>query len=113
MKKKILVYDRQFGYYKLIKELKKEYDFSLSGTDIAHNGYEGMVFIMSDALEMPAFVQLFREDIPILLGIRGRGNNNGMLQNDNVVYLDLEDTKYGMVKKLDAFLDRIKTKKLL
>jgi len=101
MKKKVLVYDNQMGYYQLLNETLKSgsYDFQLFHNG-SHNkdGYDAVVFFLHDDIEFLDLAKLYNPQTPFVLG-SFKKSNPGVDSKTNIFTVDLSQTKDGIEKK--------------
>ena len=109
MKKKVLVYDNQLGYYELLNETLKSgsYDFRLfnNGYDYT-DGYDAVVFFLHDEIEFLDLVKLYNPKMPFVLG-SSKKSNNGVIDNANMFTVDLNLTKDGIEQEFKEVFDVI------
>ena len=108
MKKKVLVYDNQLGYYQLLNETLKSgsYDFQLfnNGKDYK-DGYDAVVFFLHDEIELLDLAKLYNPQTPFVLGSSKR--NDEIDGKTNMFTVDLSQTKDGIEKKFIEVFDVI------
>ncbi|MXN90984.1 hypothetical protein GR160_07060 [Flavobacterium sp. Sd200] len=105
MKKKVLVYDNQLGYYEmLVRTIKKGYEFFLyKNKSDADEEYDAIAFFLHDEIEHLDMVRVYRPELPFVFAI-GNKQDASLKTPDNVFIIDLDRTKGAIVKKFkDVF----------
>lgn len=108
MKKRVLVYDNQKGYYDLLKDtLRAGYDFRLfnNGNDVKDE-YDAVVFFLHDEIEFMDMVKLYNPEKPFVLGSSARRNEH-LDKKVNMVTIDLSQTKERIEKRLAEALQTL------
>ena len=107
MKKKVMVYDNQVGYYNLLNDtVKNGYEFLLfTNGNNYEDGYDAVVFFLHDEIELIDLVKLYRPETPFVLGSSKRSSY--MASRGNVFTVDLGQTKDGIEKNLIEVFETI------
>jgi hypothetical protein len=108
MKKKVLVYDNQLGYYELLNDtVRSGYDFLLYDKSKGHkDGYDAVAFFLHDELELLDMVNLYVPEIPFVLGATKKGNSY-LRGREAVFIVDISQTKDEIVENLQAIFNEI------
>jgi len=101
MKKKILVYDNQLGYYDLLKRtIKNGFEFSLFDENYHFlNSEDIVIFFLYDELELLDLVKLYREDVPFIVGC-SKTHQHCLSGKENIYTINLGQTKDEIIKSL-------------
>lgn len=109
MKKKILVYDNQLGYYNLLKDnFKKGYTFSLFNEDysVYNKNEDAIVFFLDDDIELIDLIKLYRDDIPFIVGC-SHADAHCLNGKENIYNVSLMQTKDKLIKQLGKILNNV------
>ena len=109
MKKKILVYDNQLGYYNLLKDsFKKGYTFLLYGKEynVYSKNEDAIVFFLDDNIELLDLIKLYREDIPFIIGC-SHTDAHCLNDKENIYNVSLMQTKDSIIMQLSKLLENI------
>lgn len=110
MKKKVLVYDNQLGYYQLLNETLKSgsYDFQLfDNTENDYkNRYDAVVFFLHDDIELLDMAKLYNPQTPFVLGM-SKNSKDGTSAKENMFTVDLNQTRNGIEKKFIEVFDTL------
>ena len=109
MKKKVLVYDNQLGYYELLNETlnSESYDFQLFNNRKDYtNGYDAVVFFLHDEIEFLDLAKLYNPEMPFVLG-SSKKSNNGLIDKANMFTVDLSLTKDGIEQEFKEVFEVI------
>lgn len=117
MRTKILVYDNQLAYYELLRAaFLNNYNFiiaNLNKIESAINEVDMMFFFVYDEIELIDFVKIYREDIPVILGLSGDKIRENLLTQGNIHYLNLNKLKNELIDDISLILNQAKTKKII
>jgi len=114
MKKRILVYDNQLGYYNLLKEsFKKGYTFILFSNDYSVYGKneDAIIFFLDDDIELIDLIKLYRDDIPFIIGC-SHADAHCLTGKENIYNVGLMQTKDKIIKQLGKILDNVSNNNL-
>ncbi len=108
MKKRVLVYDNQLGYYELMTQVVDYgYDFFLFNKKISiKDAYDAVVFFLHDDLELLDMVKLYDPQIPFILGT-SKKTNAYLHEGEAVFILDISNTKDDIERNLQAIFNDI------
>ena len=105
---KILVYDNQYAYFELLKTtFLCEYQFVLSESGKLESvdlEVDMIVFLLYDEIELLDFIKLYRQDIPIILGLSRMNMPNNFATRGNIHYLNLNKLKNEIINDITAQL---------
>ena len=108
---KILIYDNQLAYYELMKSnFQSGYEFSLYESESDKSidiEYDMLMFFLYDELELLGFMKLYREDIPVVLGLSGMNKINDRRVEGNIYYLHLDKFKEEIIEDVKMLLEKI------
>ena len=110
MKKKVLVYDNQLGYYELLKDaVSNSYDFLLFSKRLNHKEkYDAVAFFLHDDLELLDIANVYEPAVPFILGTSKRGNGYIKSNDTNSVFtVDISQTKDEIVNNLQIIFSEI------
>ncbi len=104
MKKKVLVYDNQLGYYKmLVENLGKEISFILYDSLLPEIRFDAVTFFMNDELEAHDMVVLHGMNLPFILATSKSGIDVAA-GTQNIFHIDLRKTRDVLLEKIkDVF----------
>ena len=101
MKKEVLVYDNQLGYYNLLKDtFKGDYKFSLfkEGQGEQPEKKDMVVFFLHDEIELIDVAKLYTEDVPFVVGCSKI--RHCLQEMKNIYTVSLIQTKDEIIKSL-------------
>jgi hypothetical protein len=108
---KILIYDNQFAYYELIKtSFPQGYEFHLFNAEENNSvdtEYDMLMFFLHDELEMLRFMKLYKQDIPVMLGLSSMNKVNDIMTEGNIYYLHLDKFKEEIVEDIKKLLQKV------
>lgn len=108
---KILIYDSQFAYYELIKtsfsEKNEIFLFTQGEDESVDIEYDMLMFFLHDELELLSFMKLYKEDIPVLLGLSQMNIINDSRLEGNIYYLHLNKLKNEIIDDVQNVLDNV------
>ena len=108
---KILVYDNQLAYFKLLKtNLSGSYTFTLSDLNSVKgfdSEYNMVLFFVNDEIELLDFARLYRGEIPFMLAISGRDKPIDFAMKGNIQYLNLDKLKNELIYDVAMFLEKL------
>jgi len=106
MKKKVLVYDNQLGYYDLVNDtVKNGYDFFLYKKEHEEQ-YDAVVFFLHDDLELLDMVKLYDPEIPFILGT-SKKSTSYLKGKDTVFIIDISLTRDEIVQNLVSAFNKV------
>lgn len=109
MKKEVLVYDNQTGYYDMLKsKLKEGFDFILFKSDMARvvKEFDAVLFFLHEDLELIDLSRLYNAKIPLILGL-SKTVFDANATMDNVYTFNLQQTKHGLLKSLRSIFKNL------
>jgi hypothetical protein len=109
MKKTILVYDNQLGYYNLLKEnFKHDYKLVLFNKDykLYSVGEDATVFFLHDDIELIDLIKIYRPEVPLVIGCSQPGAHC-LSGKKNIYDLSLMQTKDEILRQLGDLLHTI------
>jgi hypothetical protein len=113
----ILVYDNQLAYFEILKaSFSKGYKFipaSLNHTENTVGEIDMILFFVYDEIELIDFVKVYREDIPIVLGLSGVERDQDFPANGNIHYLNLNNLKDEIIEDVSRMIKTVKKKKIV
>lgn len=108
---KILIYDNQYAYFELLKTtFLHEYQFVLSKAgelESADLEVDMIMFLVYDELELLDFVKLYKEDVPVILGLSGVNKPNNFTMHGNIHYLNLNKLKNEIINDITLLLEML------
>lgn len=108
---KILVYDNQHAYFGLLKTaFLHKYQFVLSEVgklESADSEVDMIVFLLYDEIELLDFVKLYRQDMPVILGLSGMNKPNNFATHGNIHYLNLNKLKNEIINDITMLLEML------
>ena len=107
MKKKVLVYDNQLGYYKmLVENLGKEISFILYDALLPEIKFDAVTFFMGDELEAHDIAVLSGMNLPFILATSKNGFQNTPGTKD-IFHIDLRKTKDVILEKIQEIFSAL------
>ncbi|MFP9100696.1 hypothetical protein ACLI09_16725 [Flavobacterium sp. RHBU_24] len=104
MKMKVLVYDNQIGYYKmLVDSLGKDISFILYDTLLPEVKFDVVTFFMGDELEAHDMAKLSNMSLPFILATSKRGLDTPA-DTKGIYHIDLKRTKDVLLHKITEIL---------
>lgn len=85
MKKKVLVYDNEVGYYKMLKEkIKEGFEFIAYAGQAGTKGFDAIAFFLQDKIEALDIARLCDNSIPFILAAH---NSHAGIRHENNMYI--------------------------
>lgn len=108
MKKKVLVYDNQLGYYDLLNDaVRNGFDFLLFDKNIYKEvRYDAVVFFLHDDIELLDMVKLYDPSVPFVLGTCKK-SGRCFKDKETVFTIDVSETKDEIVRNLQTAFTEI------
>jgi len=109
MKKTILVYDNQLGYFNLLKDnFKHDYKLVLFNEDykLYNIGEDATVFFLYDDIEVIDLIKIYQPEVPLIIGCSYAGAHC-LSGKKNIYDLSLMQTKDEIVRQLGDLLHTI------
>jgi len=108
---KILIYDSQFAYYELIKSnFSEKNEFILynpENSELFDKEYDMLMFFLYDELELLSFMKLYKDSVPVLLGLSQMNKVNDSKLEGNIYYLHLDKLKNEIINDVQNILDKV------
>jgi hypothetical protein len=108
---KILVYDNQLAYFKLLKtNFNRSYNFILFDSNRmkeVDSEYGMVLFFVNDEIELLDFARLYREEIHLVLAISGRNRPIDFTMKGNIQYLNLDKLKDELISDVTMLLEKL------
>ncbi len=105
---KILVYDNQQAYFKLLKHnFSKTYQFILWNPlqyERPESEFGMLMFFVYDDLELLDFVKLYRKGIPAVIGFSASNKAVDYYDDGNIHYLHLNRLKNEIIADMENLL---------
>jgi|GEM_PF-2041190 len=104
MKKKVLVYDNQLGYYKmLVENLGKDVSFILYDTMMPEIKFDAVTFFMGDELEAHDMAKLANMSLPFILATSKKAVESAA-ETKGIYHIDLRRTKDVLLQMITEVL---------
>lgn len=109
MKKEVLVYDNQTGYYDMLKsKLKEGFEFILftRGMKRMASEFDAVLFFLHEEMELMDLMTMYRNKVPLILGLSKSYDAAGDM-GENVYPLNLQQTQKGIIESLKAIFNKL------
>ncbi|SFQ77870.1 hypothetical protein [Flavobacterium akiainvivens] len=106
MKKKVLVYDSEVGYYNLLKNnIKDGFEFDICNGCANSKGFDAVAFFMHDKIEALDIARLYSNDKPFILA--ADNGHAGIKQEENMYVINTSLPHDDILKMLKGIFNEL------